>query len=105
VFHAKATTATIRRHLIAVPARIATSARRLTLHLPRDWPWQDGWEQLFASTCGPPPSPTLTTRLQQAQARTHVEEPDRSAATHAHKQITGPVKPNAYIGIRAVDSG
>jgi len=54
VFHAKATTATIRRHLIAVPARIATSARRLTLHLPRDWPWQDGWEQLFASTCGPP---------------------------------------------------
>ncbi len=54
VFHAKATTATIRRHLITVPARIATSARRLTLHLPRDWPWQDGWEQLFASTCGPP---------------------------------------------------
>ena len=53
VFHARVTTATIRTHLIAVPARIATSARRLTLHLPRDWPWQDGWEQLFASTCGP----------------------------------------------------
>ena len=54
VFHAKATTATIRRHLITVPARIASSARRLVLHLPRDWPWQHGWEQLFASTCGPP---------------------------------------------------
>ncbi len=53
-FHAKATTATIRAHLIAVPAPIATSARRLILHLPRDWPWQDGWEQLFTSTCGPP---------------------------------------------------
>jgi len=43
VFHAKATTATIRTQLITVPARLASSARRLTLHLPRDWPWQDGW--------------------------------------------------------------
>jgi hypothetical protein len=58
VFHAKATTATIRRHLIAVPARIATSARRLTLHLPRDWPWQDSWEALFASSCRPPTAAT-----------------------------------------------
>jgi len=57
-FHAKATTVTIRAHLIAVPARIATSARRLVLHLPRDWPWQDGWEQLFTSTCGPPTAAT-----------------------------------------------
>lgn len=32
---AKATTATIRRKLIAIPARVATSARRLTLHLPQ----------------------------------------------------------------------
>ena len=33
VFHAKATTATIRRQLIAVPGRLATSARRLIIHL------------------------------------------------------------------------
>jgi hypothetical protein len=33
-FHAKATTATLRAHLVDVPARIARSARRLTLHLP-----------------------------------------------------------------------
>ena len=37
---AKATTATIRRKLITVPARIASSARRLTLHLPAAWPWE-----------------------------------------------------------------
>jgi len=54
VFHARATTATIRTHLIAVPARIASSAQKLTLHLPRDWPWQDGWKALLASICGPP---------------------------------------------------
>jgi len=54
VFHAKATTATIRRHLIAVPARLARSARRLALHLPQDWPWQPAWEALFAAACGPP---------------------------------------------------
>jgi hypothetical protein len=53
-FHAKATTATIRTQLIAVPARLARSARRLRLHLPRDWPWQTAWAQLFDATCGPP---------------------------------------------------
>ncbi|HZW43468.1 MAG TPA: IS1380 family transposase [Dermatophilaceae bacterium] len=54
VFHAKATTATIRRQLINVPARLASSARRLVMHLPKDWPWQDGWDGLFTTACGPP---------------------------------------------------
>jgi hypothetical protein len=44
---AKARTATIRRTLITVPARIASSARRLTLHLPRGWPWESAWNTLF----------------------------------------------------------
>ena len=59
VFHAKATTATIRRQLIAVPGRLARSARRLVIHLPQDWPWQDSWEGLFNAACGPP-TPTTT---------------------------------------------
>jgi Transposase DDE domain group 1 len=54
VFHAKATTATIRRQLIAVPGRLARSARRLVIHLPSHWPWQDSWEGLFDAACGPP---------------------------------------------------
>jgi hypothetical protein len=53
-FHAKATTATLRAHLVRVPARIARSARRLTLHLPRQWPWRDPWTQLFATLHAPP---------------------------------------------------
>ena len=44
---ARATTATIRRKLINVPARIATSARRLRLHLPTNWPWQKDWSALY----------------------------------------------------------
>jgi hypothetical protein len=44
---ARARTATIRRTLISVPARIASSARRLTLHLPRGWPWESAWKTLF----------------------------------------------------------
>jgi hypothetical protein len=44
---AKARTATIRRTLITIPARIAASARRLTLHLPRGWPWESQWNTLF----------------------------------------------------------
>jgi hypothetical protein len=51
---AKATTPTLRARLIAVPARVASSARRLTLHLPRHWPWAQAWTTLFAQTCGPP---------------------------------------------------
>ena len=50
----KATTATIRRKLITIPARIASSARQLKLHLPTGWPWQDAWTELFIRTCGPP---------------------------------------------------
>jgi hypothetical protein len=46
MFHARATTATIRAHLINVPARVAHGARRLTLHLPDGWPWQAAWEGL-----------------------------------------------------------
>lgn len=53
-FHAKATTSTIRAQLIAVPMRLARSARRLHLHLPQRWPWQTAWTQLFNATLGPP---------------------------------------------------
>ena len=56
---AKATTATIRRKLITLPARVATSARRVTLHLPTAWPWETAWTRLFTHSCGPP-TPTTT---------------------------------------------
>jgi hypothetical protein len=53
--HAKATTGTIRAQLINVPARLARSARRLTLHLPNSWPWETAWQQLLdGSLRGPP---------------------------------------------------
>jgi hypothetical protein len=55
---AKATTATIRRKLIAVPARVASSARKMTLHLPAAWPWETAWSDLFTRACRPPPAPT-----------------------------------------------
>ncbi len=51
---AKATTATIRRKLITVPARVATSARRITLHLPQAWPWETAWTALFDRVSDPP---------------------------------------------------
>ena len=54
-FHAKANTATIRTQLISVPARLANSARRLTMHLPQAWPWQQAWQQLLAGALPAPP--------------------------------------------------
>ena len=44
---ARATTTTIRRKLVTVPARIATSARRIHLHLPSRWPWEAAWSALY----------------------------------------------------------
>jgi hypothetical protein len=55
---AKATTAAVRRKLIAVPARIASSARRIVLHLPTSWPWEAAWTRLFTHGCGPPATVT-----------------------------------------------
>jgi hypothetical protein len=55
---AKAVTATVRRKLVNVAARIASSARRITLHLPSNWPWQHHWTALFDRVCGPPPTAT-----------------------------------------------
>lgn len=54
-FHARATTATIRAHLINVPARLARTARRLKLHLPQHWPWQHALDSLHTALHRPPP--------------------------------------------------
>jgi hypothetical protein len=53
-FHARATTATIRAHLISVPARLARSARRIIVHLPESWPWRPAWQALHAAVYRPP---------------------------------------------------
>ncbi len=49
---AKARAATIRRTLVTVTARIASSARRLTLHLPRNWPGETASNTLSNSLFG-----------------------------------------------------
>ncbi|MBB2994168.1 hypothetical protein E9229_000359 [Paeniglutamicibacter cryotolerans] len=45
---------TLRSKLILVPARIASSARKIKLHLPQNWPWAEPWDRLFTSVQGPP---------------------------------------------------
>jgi hypothetical protein len=56
----KATTATIRRRLVHVPARAARRARRLTLHLPARWPWRAEWHRLLDHAGGSPPTVAIT---------------------------------------------
>jgi hypothetical protein len=58
LFHARATTATIRRQLINIPARPVRSARRIHLRLPTNWPWADAWLDLFTNALGPPAAAT-----------------------------------------------
>jgi hypothetical protein len=51
---AKARAATLRRKLIAVPARPARPQRRPVLHLPEHWPWAAEFETLCVKTFGLP---------------------------------------------------
>ncbi|MEQ7847948.1 IS1380 family transposase [Nocardioides kribbensis] len=46
--------ATVRTRIINIPARIASTGRRLILHLPTHWPWATRWESLWSTATGPP---------------------------------------------------
>lgn len=52
--------ATLLRTLIAVPARLANTARRIVMHLPDQWPWQDAWTQLWDTATAVGASPPAT---------------------------------------------
>jgi hypothetical protein len=50
--------ATLRTRIISVPARIASTGRRLILHLPTHWLWAQNWQALHAIATGPPGTTT-----------------------------------------------
>lgn len=52
---AKATTATIRHRIVAVAARVAKRSRKIVVHLPLGWAWQQQWQRLFDHGHSPPP--------------------------------------------------
>jgi hypothetical protein len=46
----KARGSTLRRKIIAVPARFARPQRKPVLHLPAHWPWAAAWQNLWHAT-------------------------------------------------------
>ena len=52
-----ATVATLRRHMIAMPARLVRSGRRWRLRAPTDWPWRRAFQRALA-TLAAIPAPT-----------------------------------------------
>ena len=48
-----ATTKTLRRRFFSLAGRITRKARRLTLHLPQGWPWQNQFKQRAGETARP----------------------------------------------------
>ncbi len=82
---AKATTGTMRRKLINVPARLATSGRRITLHLPTAWPWQTAWTALFDRVSDPPARLASRPPSRESDARhQHVEHPRQRGPAVLH---------------------
>ncbi len=49
----KARGSTLRRKIIAVPARLARPQRKPVLHLPDHWPWATAWQRLWHATITP----------------------------------------------------
>ena len=45
--------ATLREQIIRTPARVASTGRRLIVHLPRDWPWTSHWQSLWDTATQP----------------------------------------------------
>ncbi len=64
----KARTATVRRTLITVAARVANQARHWILHLPHAWPWRDQLAALYDTTM-PRPAATAPDRPVPVSAR------------------------------------
>jgi hypothetical protein len=58
--HAVARSATLRRKIVNIPARLARPQRRPILHLPSHWPWADTWLQLWRNIIGQHPPPLVT---------------------------------------------
>ena len=56
------TTKTLRRRVFALVGRITRSARRLTLHLPRRWPWEEQFSRALARLRDSTPSLTAPVR-------------------------------------------
>jgi hypothetical protein len=50
--HRTARGATLRRHLVNVPARLARPQRKPILHLPTHWPWEPAWTTLWHNIIG-----------------------------------------------------
>jgi hypothetical protein len=50
--HALARGATLRRHIVTVPARLARPQRRTVVHLPAHWPWSTPWRNLWTAIFG-----------------------------------------------------
>ena len=86
-YHSSARSATLRRHLITVPARIAHRGRdRIVLHLPEHWPWYDAWDGLSEATQPPTAHhrPAWPDRPAQRSRR-----PPRPTYPHGHRPTLG----------------
>ena len=54
------TTKTLRRRFCSIAGRLTRSARRLTLHLPKRWPWETQFSGWRPGTVARPATPSLT---------------------------------------------
>ena len=90
---AKAISSTLRRKLVSVPARIASSGRRIRVRLPEAWPWEAAWSALFAHAVPPreadqPVHPATRAPTETISGTPRAARPTAPSAAHQRAQQT-----------------
>lgn len=91
--------ASLRTKIINVPARIASTGRRLILHLPSDWPWAPARQTLWTAATGTTTPHPLTTRPPGTTKDNSGKAGLSRQTSHAHCRMPlgFPVLPEVYM--------
>ena len=99
------TTKTLRRRFFSLAGRLTRSARRLTLHLPKHWPWENPVQPRPGSIASPasacltaPTAPDPSTRLPNRPIESHRPGPRLSSHACCPADPTPAPLPRTAIG-------
>ena len=87
------TTKTLRRRVFSLAGRITRSARRLTLHLPRRWPW-GGAVQPRPSPAASHSTPSLTAPSATDPSSGQLNAPQTHASPVRERLLPCPIPPS-----------
>ena len=95
-------TDTLRRRYLRTPGRLSRSARRTTLHLPRNWPWAEQFETVAGQAAGRGAGHLSNRRGRRPPSADPADHPQREnhrkvLIHHARSAARGGVRPPVRV--------